>query len=187
MLAILAAVMLVGGAVAPGADERLVGITAVCLRFDGFSNRSSSVDKEDEEVRTVTGLTVTQWAGLRRSLKEDVAEILTKYRVPVVASLEGSCGCCVDALTPSLVFTVSTSPLIVTPPRIYFLVRAELMEPAELLRRPGTHGVVATWANARSGFSERESLTFDIKNAVTFWAKAFGESFARTNPLASKP
>jgi hypothetical protein len=180
------AMLALAGAAPPGAavDDRLVGIKAVSLEFRGFPDESNPAGLSNEELLQVTGLARATWIELKRAVQKDVADTLAQHKVPFSVPAEG----CTPGgeATPVLVFTVDASSLTVTPPGSYFIIRAELMEPAQLLRRPTVRGRVATWSNSWTGFAEGGMLPFHIKNAAHFWANAFGESYGRANGMAAQ-
>ena len=182
----IAAVLAVGVAMAGQAeaepDARLVGLGSVRLEFSGLPDASNPGGLSDEELKLVTGLTRPEWVALGGALRAAVLRPMAERGVPVAEeSDEGCCGCGA-ATTPSLVFRVSTSPLPVKPGAVYFSVVAELMEPAELIRRAGVRGRVATWSNAGTGVAEDGMLQFHLQAVVSLWAKVFAESYDTANP-----
>jgi hypothetical protein len=182
----LAAGLAVSLRAAPEPDPRLAGLDSVRLEFRGMPDASNPVGLSDEQLKLVTGLTRSDWVALGRELRSAVLGVLAEHGVPLAPdSTDGCCGCG-DSTIPSLVFRVSSSPLAVKPGAVHFSVVAELMEPAELIRRPGVRGRVATWSNTWTGVAEDGSLRFHLQNAVLFWAKAFAESYAAANPKATE-
>jgi len=172
----IAFVLSIAPEASPGQERRepFRDLLGVAVQLVGFDVLFPSPDKTfPDPPRDLSGLSVKEWQALKTTVWDDVVKTFSMHRVPLLNS-DGT-QCCRQ---PTLVISVSTSPLAIKPKRVYVHVQVDLMEPAQLLRRPEVHERASTWNNSTSSLSDPAALTSQIRRDVRFWVEAFATSYA---------
>jgi hypothetical protein len=148
-------------------------LVGVGVQLVGFDTVFPSPDRTFRDPpRDLSGLSVEQWQVLKKNIWDDVVNTFSAHRVPLLNSDASQC-----CNQPTLVIEVSTSPLAVEARPVYVRVELNLMEPAQLVRRPEVRQRASTWNNSTSGLSDPASLSTEVRRDVRFWVEAFAKSY----------